>query len=99
MAIAALAAALIKPTGFGFEIMYLDRSAGEEANVTSFVQTTEQNGLWQPTIRLLYRPYVSAPLHSWMILLIGKGAIMISSTRLRTFLCRFSRCQSRRLCM
>jgi len=56
VAVAALAAALIKPTGFGFEIMYLDRSAGEEANVTPFVQTTEQNGLWQPTIRLLYRP-------------------------------------------
>ncbi|CAI6335973.1 unnamed protein product [Periconia digitata] len=56
VAVAALTAALIKPAGFGFEIMYLDRSPGEEANVTPFSQPTEQGGLLLPTIRLLYRP-------------------------------------------
>ena len=57
VAVAALAAALIKPAGFGLEIMYLDRSPGEEVNVTQFSEpTTEQNGALLPTIRLLYRP-------------------------------------------
>ncbi|KAF2643314.1 cysteine proteinase [Massarina eburnea CBS 473.64] len=59
VAVGALSAALIKPAGFAFEIMYLDRSAGEEVNATVFSQPTDQNGMLlpnPPTIRLLYRP-------------------------------------------
>ncbi|KAF1951713.1 cysteine proteinase [Byssothecium circinans] len=59
VAIAALNQALIKPAGFGLEIMYLDRSPGEEVNVNSFSQPTDHDGMLLPngpTIRLLYRP-------------------------------------------
>lgn len=58
VAIAALSNAVIKPAGIGFEIMYLDRSAGEEANTTQFVPPVDHNGIPGPMIRLLYRPYV-----------------------------------------
>lgn len=59
VAIAALSDAVIKPAGIGFEIMYLDRSQGEEVNTTAFAQPTDHNGMPLPNapwIRLLYRP-------------------------------------------
>ncbi|KAJ4286110.1 hypothetical protein N0V90_013459 [Kalmusia sp. IMI 367209] len=55
VAVAALNEALIKPAGIGFEVLYLDRSAGDEVNATQFSQPMNFNGLL-PMIRLLYRP-------------------------------------------
>lgn len=55
----ALIDALIKPAGFAVDIVYLDRSVGQEANTIRFELTTA-DGLPifsdAPTIRLLYRP-------------------------------------------
>ena len=59
VAIVALSEAVISPAGIGFEIMYLDRSQGEEVNVTPFSQPTDHTGMPlpnPPVIRLLYRP-------------------------------------------
>jgi ubiquitin thioesterase protein OTUB1 len=59
VAVGALSAALIKPAGFGFEVMYLDRSPGDEVNIQPFSEPTDHNGMLlsnPPTIRLLYRP-------------------------------------------
>jgi len=59
VAIVALSEAVITPAGIGFEIMYLDRSQGEEVNVTPFSQPTDHTGMPlpnPPVIRLLYRP-------------------------------------------
>lgn len=46
---------LLKPAGVGLEILYLDRSIGDEANVHELSQPVNFNGLL-PIIRLLYRP-------------------------------------------
>ena len=49
---------LVKPAGIAVEILYLDRTPGEEANKYGFYPT-DQNGVPMnntPTIRLLYRP-------------------------------------------
>jgi ubiquitin thioesterase protein OTUB1 len=59
VAIVALSEAVITPAGIGFEIMYLDRSQGDEVNVTQFSQPTDHTGMPlpnPPVIRLLYRP-------------------------------------------
>ncbi|KAI9819180.1 MAG: hypothetical protein M1827_007336 [Pycnora praestabilis] len=48
----ALIEALIKPAGFALEILYLDRSDGEEANSIQFKPIFPDS----PIIRLLYRP-------------------------------------------
>lgn len=48
----ALTHAVISAAGFGLEVLYLDRSMGEEVTPHQFSQTG--NGV--PTIRLLYRP-------------------------------------------
>lgn len=57
----ALIDAVIKPAGISVDILYLDRSEGEEVNTISF-QIEESKGLSgflvTPSIRLLYRPYV-----------------------------------------
>ncbi|KAF2270788.1 cysteine proteinase [Lojkania enalia] len=57
-AIAALVEAVTKPAGLALEILYLDRSPGEEIDTHHF-QPTGPDGLVQqnaPTMRLLYRP-------------------------------------------
>jgi len=60
IAVAALSEALVKPAGIGLEILYLDRSAGDEVNATPFSQPVNHNGII-PMIRLLYRPYATFP--------------------------------------
>jgi ubiquitin thioesterase protein OTUB1 len=55
----ALADALIKPAGFGLEVWYLDRSAGEEINCSFHAEPTDHQGMPIPNahmLRLLYRP-------------------------------------------
>jgi ubiquitin thioesterase protein OTUB1 len=59
VAVVALAEAIVKPAGFGLQIMYLDRSPGEEINNTYRAEPTGHDGLPlqnPPTMRLLYRP-------------------------------------------
>jgi ubiquitin thioesterase protein OTUB1 len=53
--VAALSNVLLKPAGIGLEILYLDRSIGDEANVHELSSPVNFNGL-SPMIRLLYRP-------------------------------------------
>ncbi|KAK3217291.1 hypothetical protein GRF29_1g2599657 [Pseudopithomyces chartarum] len=53
--VAALSNVLLKPAGIGLEILYLDRSIGDEANVHELSSPANFNGLL-PMIRLLYRP-------------------------------------------
>lgn len=57
----ALIDAVIKPAGISVEILYLDRSEGDEVNTITFPikDSSSRNGFHAtPTIRLLYRPYV-----------------------------------------
>ena len=57
--VAALAEALIKPAGFGLEVWYLDRSPGEEINLSYCAEPTDHNHTSipnAPMLRLLYRP-------------------------------------------
>jgi len=59
IAVVALAEAIVKPAGFGLQVMYLDRSPGEEINNTYCAEPTSQDGIPlqnPPTMRLLYRP-------------------------------------------
>jgi len=49
----ALTDSVIAPAGFALEVLYLDRSYGEEVTPHEFVPNAQ--GL--PTICLLYRPY------------------------------------------
>ncbi|KAF2785623.1 cysteine proteinase [Melanomma pulvis-pyrius CBS 109.77] len=59
VAVVALAESIVKPAGIGLEIMYLDRSPGEEINNTYHAEPTGHDGLAlqnPPTMRLLYRP-------------------------------------------
>ncbi|KAF2467200.1 cysteine proteinase [Lindgomyces ingoldianus] len=58
LGIAALAEAVIKPAGFALEVLYLDRSPGEEINTYRY-EPTGHDGLPlknPQTLRLLYRP-------------------------------------------
>lgn len=48
----ALTNGVIAPGGLGLEVLYLDRSAGDEVTAHAFVD----DGKSRPTIRLLYRP-------------------------------------------
>lgn len=48
----ALTDAVIAPAYIGLEVLYLDRSTGDEATPHQFVPDSQQ---W-PTIRLIYRP-------------------------------------------
>ena len=48
----ALTDAVVAPAGFALEVLYLDRSVGDEVTPHPFVSDA---GSW-PTIRLLYRP-------------------------------------------
>ena len=61
MGLNALVDAVIKPAGISVDILYLDRSPGEEVNTIS-IHVEDPNSLSgflsPPTIRLLYRPYV-----------------------------------------
>jgi len=54
----ALVDVLVKPAGIAVEILYLDRTEGEEANTYRF-DPVDQSGIHlvnPPTLRLLYRP-------------------------------------------
>jgi ubiquitin thioesterase protein OTUB1 len=56
---AALGEIIVKPAGFGLEVMYLDRSPGDEINQTYRLEPTSPEGFplhGAPTLRLLYRP-------------------------------------------
>ena len=56
--ISALVDVLVKPAGIAAEILYLDRSAGDEVTTYRFDPTDHSGMLLQspPTFRLLYRP-------------------------------------------
>ncbi|KAF2022331.1 cysteine proteinase [Aaosphaeria arxii CBS 175.79] len=59
VSMAALAEVLVKPAGFGLEVLYLDRSPGSEINNTFCIEPTNQDGVPvqnAPILRLLYRP-------------------------------------------
>ncbi|KAL8816544.1 MAG: hypothetical protein Q9191_008310 [Dirinaria sp. TL-2023a] len=57
LGIQALFDAVIKPAGIAMEVLYLDRSAGEEVNTIRWsVDDHSGHYLSIPTIRLLYRP-------------------------------------------
>lgn len=59
MGMNALIDALVKPAGFAVEILYLDRSDGEEVNSHCFQEVDANNQPLfpeAPTMRLLYRP-------------------------------------------
>ena len=49
---------LLKPIGFGLEVLYLDRSPGNEVNTYELksIESDESKLLNVPIIRLLYRP-------------------------------------------
>ncbi|KAK6439264.1 hypothetical protein LTR95_004520 [Oleoguttula sp. CCFEE 5521] len=53
LGMSALQDLLLNPAGFALEVMYLDRSEGNEANMHRF---DPLNGITEATIRLLYRP-------------------------------------------
>lgn len=55
-----LATSVINEAGIGIEVLYLDRSEGEEANTLGFPVLDGEGKVVEgpPTIRLLYRPYV-----------------------------------------
>ena len=61
MGLNALVDAVVKPAGISVDILYLDRSPGEEVNTIN-IHAEDPNSLSgflsSPTIRLLYRPYV-----------------------------------------
>ena len=57
----ALATAIINEAGMAIEVLYLDRSAGAE--VTHRLPVLDADGNEKkggPTVRLIYRPYVSS---------------------------------------
>ena len=57
LGIQALFDAVIKPAGIAMDVLYLDRSVGEEVNTISWsVDNNSSHYLSIPTIRLLYRP-------------------------------------------
>lgn len=59
MGIQALFDAIIRPAGITIDVLYLDRSPGEEMNTISFPDPGSHlpsHYLEIPTIRLLYRP-------------------------------------------
>lgn len=83
----ALIDCLILPAGLAVEIIYLDRSAGDDVNVHRFEKLDGDGVLTPPdapVLRLLYRPYVY-PLDACS-LLTHLVATMISCTRWRTCL-------------
>ena len=58
----ALTEVLLKPAGIHLEIIYLDRSAGSEANVHHYGPIS-----YAATSRLLYRPYAVHPFVDWVL--------------------------------
>lgn len=52
----ALVEVLVKPAGLAMEILYLDRSQGEEVNTYRWDPVDGMNVQDPPTLRLLYRP-------------------------------------------
>lgn len=58
IAVVALANAVVKPAGLALEVLYLDRSAGEEINTHRHAPTGLDGypRVDVPTMHLLYRP-------------------------------------------
>lgn len=99
----ALIDCLILPAGMAVEIIYLDRSAGDEVNVHRF-EKLEGEGILTapdaPVLRLLYRPYAS-PTHAQSRLNILSSpppscivATTTSCTKRKTCQCRCPRSRS-----
>ena len=55
-----LATSVINEAGIAIEVLYLDRSEGDEVNIHRFPVLDGEGRIVEgaPTIRLLYRPYV-----------------------------------------
>lgn len=55
----ALSECIIQPAGFAVEVIYLDRSEGDEVNIHRFDNSGDGLVLPAdaPVLRLLYRPY------------------------------------------
>ena len=64
-----LATSVINEAGIAIEVLYLDRSEGEEVNTHQFPVLDGQGKVVEgaPTIRLLYRPYVSKILQKYWV--------------------------------
>ena len=61
MGLSALLDAIVRPAGISVDILYLDRSEGEEVNTISLDKEDSNNSSGFPTppsIQILYRPYV-----------------------------------------
>lgn len=56
LGLSALKDVMLSPASFALEVMYLDRSVGDEVNLHRFDPIS---GYTAATVRLLYRPYVS----------------------------------------
>lgn len=59
VAMAALGEVIVKPAGLRLEVLYLDRSPGEEINHSYRAEATGLDGFPlpnAPTMRLIYRP-------------------------------------------
>lgn len=52
----ALIDAILKPAGIAVDVMYLDRSEGEEVNTFNWEPEISDEGGIIPKLRLLYRP-------------------------------------------
>lgn len=48
--------AILKPAGIAVDVMYLDRSEGEEVNTINWEPEISDEGGIIPKLRLLYRP-------------------------------------------
>lgn len=48
--------AILKPAGIAVDVMYLDRSEGEEVNTLNWEPAIPDEGGMIPKLRLLYRP-------------------------------------------
>lgn len=57
--------AILKPAGIAVDVLYLDRSEGEEVNTISWEPDVPNGrGGVAPRLRLLYRPWVFLARHS-----------------------------------
>lgn len=48
--------AILKPAGIAVDVMYLDRSEGEEVNTINWEPDMKDESGINPKLRLLYRP-------------------------------------------
>lgn len=82
----ALSECLIQPAGFAVEVIYLDRSEGDEVNIHRFDNSGD--GLVTPAdapvLRLLYRPCVSRTENIGPLLTATAAGTTISCTKAKT---------------